>query len=99
VWLRVTAPKVPIGKRLLVKRANLVAVGIATLLHRLYEIDLPSISILDRELCLAGRCAPGDGFALACHVLGHLVLVDIRDQVYRYEGYGRHRETVEGYRE
>jgi hypothetical protein len=78
-------PKVPIGKRLLVKHANLVAFGIATLVHRLYEIDLPSISIPDRELCLAGRCAPlpGDGFALACHVLGHLVLVGVRDQVYR----------------
>src|SRR5918993_215863 len=83
------------------KRANLIAVWFAILLHRLYEIDHPSIPIPDRELCLAGRCAPlpGDGFALACHVLGHLVLVGVRDQVYRYEGYGGHREYVEGYRE
>jgi hypothetical protein len=40
---------VPIDKRLLVKLANLVAVGIAILLHRLYEIDLPSISVPDTE--------------------------------------------------
>ena len=76
-----------------------VAVGIAILHYRLYEIDLLSISIPDRELCLAGRCVPlpGDGSALACHVLGHLVLVGLRDQVNRYEGYGGHREYVEGY--
>jgi hypothetical protein len=40
---------VPIGKRLLVKRANLVAVEIAILRYRLYEIDLPSISVPDTE--------------------------------------------------
>src|SRR5215203_1197747 len=78
-----------------------VAVGIAIPRSRLYEVDLLRISIPDRELCLAGRCVSlsGDGFALACHVLGHLVLVGIRDQVNRYEGYGGHREYVEGYRE
>src|SRR5215210_8101194 len=76
-----------------------VAVGIAILHYRLYEIDLLSISIPDRELCLAGRCVPlpGDGSALACHVLGHLVLGGLRDQVNRYEGYGGHRDYVEGY--
>src|SRR5215211_1560777 len=67
----------------------------------LLVIDLLSISIPDREFCLAGSCAPppGGGFALACHVLGHLVLVGLRDQVNRYEGDGGHREYVEGYRE
>ena len=55
----------------------------------------------DRVLCLAGRCVLllGDGFALACHVLGHLLLVGIRDQVNRYEVNGGHHEYVEGYLE
>src|SRR5215210_249841 len=67
----------------------------------LLAIVLPSTSIPDRELCLAGRCAPllGDGSALACHVLGHLILVGLRNQVNRYEGYSGHHEYVDGYRE
>src|SRR5215213_5499234 len=74
---------------------------VAILHFRLCEIDLLSISMPDRALCLAGRCVVllGDGYALARHVLGHLVLVGLRDQVNRYEGNGGHHEYVEGYRE